>query len=43
MIQLLNDYLPIVCIVGFGILACMGVLIYDMIRDTPSKDVSGKL
>jgi hypothetical protein len=43
MIELLNDYLPIVGIVVFGILVCIGVLIYDIIRDNPPKDAPGKL
>jgi hypothetical protein len=43
MTQLLSDYLPLVCIVVLGILICMGILFYDIIRDTPQKDVSGKL
>jgi hypothetical protein len=32
MIELLNNYLPIVGIVAFGILICIGVLIKDIIR-----------
>jgi hypothetical protein len=43
MIELLNNYMPIVCVVVFAILVCAGVLIYDIVRDAPQKDASEKL
>ena len=43
MIELINNYWPIISLVVFGIVVCMGVLLYDIVRDTPSKDATRKL